>query len=175
MRLGQPARGGHPRSRGRAAARGSLRRMRDPRTRLRALDDGVDVIGGQKTGSGEIEALQQTKLLQENGALAPRLAFSDGPSLEVGRYSCLVTRPVVREIVACQEACMWRSRAVHQLGSALVLDGLGDESGVERCQRGIDLQLAAVADRLRFAQQSLVREREIAIAKPAAGGGHPLS
>src|SRR5712691_9569784 len=140
---------------------------------LRALDDRVNVIGGQKAGSGEVEALQQTQLLQENGALAPRPAFSDGPTLEVGRYRGLVIGPVVREIVACQEAGMWRSRAVHQLGSALVLDGFGDESGIERCERCIDLLLAAVTDRLRFAQQSLVGEREIAIAKPAAGGGDP--
>ncbi len=139
---------------------------------LRALDDRVDVIGGQKAGSDEVEALQQAQLLQENGALAPRPAFSDGPSLEVGRHSCLVTGPVAREVVACQEARMWRSRAVHRLGSAVDPDGFGDESGVERCQRCIDLLLAAVTDGLRFPQQSLVGEGEIAIAKPAARSGH---
>src|SRR5207245_7931292 len=114
---------------------------------LRPLDNRMDVVGGEKTGPSQIEGFEQAQLLEEHGPLAPGPAFGHGPAGKVDRNRLFVIRFEASQVRAREKTLMGGTGAVHQLVSALAVDGIRDQGGVERVQCSFDLLPAPSAGR----------------------------
>jgi hypothetical protein len=154
---------------------------------LRAFDDRVDEVRSQRVHAREIEALQQSQLLQEHRALAPRSRLVNHEAFVFVRDGVFVGRLPAREIGCIQQPAITLARRIEHVGRAEVLiDRIRNEAAIERKTRALAL-LSAVAARVRFAQDALVgfrdgriREqtigsRRFAVAQPLLGGRAPFA
>ena len=83
---------------------------------------------------GEVEALEQPQLLQEDRRLAPRPGLEDGQAVVVDRERLLVARPPVAQVLLGEQP-RWRSPELSsQARSREAGHRLGDEPAVPACR-----------------------------------------
>src|SRR4051794_6948740 len=87
----------------------------------------------------QVEALEQRKLLEEDGTLAPRAGLADRVIAVVIGQRLLVSRFPARHVLASQKTAMSPAGHVHDLvGAAEPVDRFGDEAAVEQVARLVD-------------------------------------
>src|SRR5207237_8785037 len=98
---------------------------------LRALGDDVHALGRRQRG--EIEAMEQRELLEEDRPLAPGAGLAHGPAAVLVPHRRLERGAPAREVVSGEEPAA---------GCAEAVDRLRDEAAVEDVARALDLRLA---------------------------------
>src|ERR1700746_221585 len=103
----------------------------------------MDEVGSERIECVEVEPAEQRQLLQEHWPLAPRATLHDRITAIIKTERRLDGNVPARQILAGQEPAMAVSRgAEHLLGSAKMVDRLGDKALVPGGAGAFDLALA---------------------------------
>ena len=135
---------------------------------LRALDDGVQVVGRVVAHALQVEAVEQAELLQEHRSLRPRTALVHIDPAEVDAARRLRRRTPRCHVVHGQQPGVLLAAGVEQRVGDEADDALGDRTAVERVARRLDAALAPAAGRLLGGHHRAQRRREVRVAEPLA-------
>ena len=139
---------------------------------LAAFDDGVQIVGAEQAGRGQVEAGQQRELLQEHRALPPGAGLADLVAVVVEAGRLLDRAAPAGQIRAGQHAGMTLAGRIAHRPADVLGDRLGNEPFVEAAAGCLDLGLPAGAAGAALSQQPTPGGCQRRIAQPAAGGRH---
>ena len=138
---------------------------------LRALGHRVHVLGERLPERGEVEALEQAQLLQEDRRLAPRPGLQHRDAVVVDGERRLVTGRASRADRPRRAGRQCRSPelSIHRaLGERD--ERLGDEAAVPRVVRGVDLPVAIARAGLGLVEHPPIRRSERRVSARASPG-----
>ncbi len=139
---------------------------------LARLGHRVDEVRGSRAHRGQVVAVEQGELLQEDRALAPGTGLGDGQPVVVVRDGRLQPGAPGRQVLAGEQAAVPLPGHVHHLGGGELADLLGDEAVVPGATGGLELPVAIAARRLRLGENAGVGGGERSVGEPAARRGH---
>ena len=121
--------------------------------------------------AGKIEVLEQSKLLQSDGRLAPRPGLAQCVAVIIAPERWLAARLPDRQIIGGEQTAMPAPGHVkHRVVPAETLDRLGHEAAIPGAAGGLDLRLAIGARVLGLPEYPLVGVGQSRITEQSARG-----
>jgi hypothetical protein len=123
---------------------------------------------------GDVERVEHRQLLQQDRALPPRCRLVDLVTPEHDRRGGLLGRVPRVEVGGAQQSRVRVTGRVDDGGAAQVgVDGLGDETAVERASGTLDLLVAAGSSGVRLGEDAPERVRQVGVREALTRGRDP--